>query len=210
MMRAAFAVWNERIAPVFDVARQVRIVEAESGSVIREQNEKLPNEATEARAARLAGQGVEVLVCGAISRPLERLISAHGIRVIPFVAGDLAEVVRAWLQGALERDAFAMPGCCGGAGRRRFQGPSLPEETMMNGRGRGGGGRGGGMGGGGGRRGGTGMGRGGGRGRMGGPQAGGLGGTCVCPQCGYQEPHQQGQPCAQKQCPQCGSNLMRQ
>ncbi|MFO7618113.1 MAG: hypothetical protein R6W91_00370 [Thermoplasmata archaeon] len=33
-----------------------------------------------------------------------------------------------------------------------------------------------------------GMGRGGGTGQ-------GLGGTCVCPQCGYSQPHQRGVPC---------------
>jgi hypothetical protein len=30
-MKAAFAVWNHRIAPVFDFARQILLVEVESG-----------------------------------------------------------------------------------------------------------------------------------------------------------------------------------
>ena len=40
-MKAAFAVWNNRIAPVFDVAREIRLVETESGRIVRERDEKL-------------------------------------------------------------------------------------------------------------------------------------------------------------------------
>jgi hypothetical protein len=59
---------------------------------------------------------------------------------------------------------------------------------------------------------GRGRGRGAGGGQGGGRRRGGLGpdGTCVCPQCGKTQPHRAGVPCAQEQCPQCGSAMMRQ
>jgi len=57
---------------------------------------------------------------------------------------------------------------------------------------------------------GSGVGRGQGPGRMGGPQAAGPGGDCVCPNCGYREPHQRGVPCYQKKCPQCGTRMVRE
>lgn len=49
-----------------------------------------------------------------------------------------------------------------------------------------------------------------GRGQSGSGQGRGGGGvsTCVCPNCGYQEPHQRGVPCVEKTCPECGSNLV--
>ena len=37
----------------------------------------------------------------------------------------------------------------------------------------------------------------------------GNGGACICPQCGTQIPHRQGQPCYQTTCPQCGSTMSR-
>jgi hypothetical protein len=117
------------------------------------------------------------------------------------VAGDLSEIIQAWLRGGLEGGDFAMPGCCGhGRGRRwRINGINQ-EEYFMNGIGRGGMGSGGGQG----------QGRGGpGRGRMGGPFAGGAGGTCLCPKCGHREPHKIGVPCLQKQCPRCGTAMTR-
>jgi hypothetical protein len=57
---------------------------------------------------------------------------------------------------------------------------------------------------------GMGLGRGQGAGRMGGARAAGIGGFCVCAKCGYREPHERGVPCTQKQCPQCGSTLIRE
>lgn len=34
-------------------------------------------------------------------------------------------------------------------------------------------------------------------------------GKCVCPECGYEENHQRGNPCYQKNCPECGAGLVR-
>jgi hypothetical protein len=54
-----------------------------------------------------------------------------------------------------------------------------------------------------------GRGRGGrGREKMGGFAAG-LGGSCVCPSCGYSTPHVIGTPCYQQTCPKCGSRMTR-
>lgn len=54
-----------------------------------------------------------------------------------------------------------------------------------------------------------GSGRGGG-GRMGGPRAAGPGGNCVCPSCGRRFPHERGVPCYQRECPNCGTRLVRE
>jgi uncharacterized protein len=49
----------------------------------------------------------------------------------------------------------------------------------------------------------------GGKGRMGGPLAGGPGGVCKCSECGHEQPHIRGQPCAQVKCPKCKSPMTR-
>ena len=132
-MKAAFAVWNNRIAPVLDVARVVHLVEAESRRILIETDESLPGDPDPEKALRLTELGVDVLVCGAISRPMLAAIAAHGIQVIPFVAGDLREVIQAWLSGALEKEVFAMPGCRGRGRGRGFLGPNdlISEEYPM-------------------------------------------------------------------------------
>jgi predicted Fe-Mo cluster-binding NifX family protein len=117
-MRIAFATWNDRIAPLFDVTRRVHVVETDGPLVVRESEEALDDETAAGRAARLAALGVDALVCGAISRFQEALLQAYGVAVVPFVTGDLREVVVAWRARRLGGDAFAMPGC----GRERGHG----------------------------------------------------------------------------------------
>jgi len=56
---------------------------------------------------------------------------------------------------------------------------------------------------------GRGMGRGFGAGRMGGPKVAGPGGICKCPKCGYEESQVRGQPCMNKKCPRCGTQMIR-
>ena len=120
-MKTAFAFWENRIAPVFDTARQVYIVEAELRRIVREGQESLAVDLPVQKALRLAELGVGTLICGAISRTLQEMVNGCGIRVVPFVAGDLREVIHAWFSGGFDRGAFIMPGCFGER-RRRFRG----------------------------------------------------------------------------------------
>jgi predicted Fe-Mo cluster-binding NifX family protein len=205
-VKAAFTAWGNRIAPVFDVSRQLHLVEVEAGRIVRETEVELKDEMPVQRVLRLAELGIDTLVCGAISRAVLAMVAANGIRVIPFVAGDIDKVMQAWLSDQLESDLYVMPGCRRrGLRQQGGGGPSL-EGYAMNGRGEGGRGS----------RGGQGQGRGGRgrggrrRGRMGGPSAGGPSGSCVCPQCGHREPHVRGTPCTERQCPKCGVAMTRQ
>lgn len=110
VMKAAFSTWNNRIAPVFDVSRMAYIVEAESGDIVDERLEAFQNELPARKILRLVEWRVGTLVCGAISRPMQLILTAQGIRVIPFVAGELHEVIDAWVSGRVETAGFAMPG----------------------------------------------------------------------------------------------------
>lgn len=201
-MKTAFPFWDNRIAPVFDTARELYIVEVEFGRIVREGQEPLAGELPVQKALRLAELEVGTLICGAISRPLQEMIAGCGIRVIPFVAGGVREVVRAWFSGEFDQGAYAMPGCFGGR-RRRFGGiRSIDQEgNIMNGMRQGGRGMGGGQG----------RGQGGRRAVRGdGPLAAGPNGYCACPQCGEKEPHQLGVPCFERKCQKCGAAMVRQ
>jgi predicted Fe-Mo cluster-binding NifX family protein len=122
MTIGAFATWRDRIAPVFDVATEVCIVEVLDGQVVSQCRVALDKEAMLPKVLALQDLKVETLVCGAISRPLQEMVSSFGVQVFPFVAGTLSEVITAWLGNRLEQDYFSMPGCRGPGRRRRQRG----------------------------------------------------------------------------------------
>jgi len=122
MTKAAFACWEDRIAPVFDTAHDFCIVEMRSGKIMRESRLSLEDNQPLRTALRMAELQLDVLVCGAISGDIKALVAAYGIRVVPFVSGELSTVIEAWLKGNLENDAFAMPGCRLQGRRRRRRG----------------------------------------------------------------------------------------
>lgn len=131
-MKVAFAYWEDRIASVFDTARQIHLLEADSGNAISQTQETMQVDLPLERVSRLVELGIDTLVCGAISRSLQALIVGHGIVVIPFVAGDLNEVIQAWLGGNLVNDKFIMPGCYG-RGLRRYGNCQLMEPGQGRG-----------------------------------------------------------------------------
>ena len=124
-MKVAIAVWKGRLAPVFDVARQLLLLEVRNNGIFSREYVELRGNP----AGRLRELGVEVLICGAISQPVAWLAASGGIKIISFIAGGVEEVIAAYLAGTLPSAAFAMPGCCmrrrcrrgralGGRGRR--------------------------------------------------------------------------------------------
>lgn len=195
-VKTAFSSWNQRIAPVFDVARQLVLVETESGRILSETEETFPADEMGAKVRILAGLRVNTLVCGAISRFLHGFVASYGITVVPFVAGDLREVIQAWIEDRLNDD-FAMPGCCARNRRRiaRMNGPGQ-NSSFTAGHGYDG----------------TGPipdpGHVGSGGRMEKPVLE-ADGSCMCSQCGHREMNHAGIPCLHLRCPRCGSMMIR-
>ena len=169
MVKAAFAVWKSRIAPVFDVAQELRVIEEDAGRIVKEEVVYLPKDLSAGKIIAIADRRIEALICGAVSRPLHELILAKGIQVFPFVAGEFSEIVQAWLSNKLD-ERYAMPGCASRNRRRRGCRAGKTKDRA----------------------------------------AAGLSWNCVCPSCGYQEPHTQRIPCRRRACPNCGGLLLRE
>ena len=118
-MRVAIPHWQGRVSPVFDVAGNVLLVDVADGKEQARQNIAVEMDQPQARASLLTGHGATVLICGAISWPLEMALAGAGIEVIPQTCGDVEQVLAAFINGQLQQDAFLMPGCCGR--RRQFR-----------------------------------------------------------------------------------------
>jgi len=119
-MRVAIAIWQGRISPVFDVARQLVLVDVEHGVQVNRAQKLLTETSPAARVECLADWGVDVLICGAVSWPLEAMLTNAGIRVMAYICGQADQILEAFVSGQLNVQDSLMPGCRGR--RRRFRG----------------------------------------------------------------------------------------
>jgi predicted Fe-Mo cluster-binding NifX family protein len=109
-MRIAIPDWKGRVSPVFDSARYLRLVDAPGGAEpFRKRGLVRCNRCD--RARQLSELGVGCLVCGAISRSLQAVIEAKGIRVVPHACGPVMEVLEAFIDRAALHPRLLMPGC---------------------------------------------------------------------------------------------------
>lgn len=118
IMKVAAPIWNHRISPVFDTARYLLVVEYENGCEKQRFQSDLNDCDFFHRIHRLESSNVDVLLCGAISQPLESAIHARGIEVIAHLCGDIDEILTAFSNGRIAQPQYQMPGCCG---RRRYR-----------------------------------------------------------------------------------------
>jgi predicted Fe-Mo cluster-binding NifX family protein len=133
-MKIALTTWEGWISPVFDVARQLLVVEIDDGKIAGRKEEQLPGDETAAQIDRLVQLDVQVLICGAISQPMVDMADAQGIVVFPFVSGKVDEIITAWLENRLNRRGFRMPGYCGQFyGGRRFAGAGMGRALWCRG-----------------------------------------------------------------------------
>ena len=119
-MKVAIPTWTGRVSPVFDVARRLLLVTLEGDREVSREETVIEDTQLMARVKRVTQLGVDVLICGAISMPLEAMLASAGVRVIPHTCGTVEDIVQAFASGQLTEDTFLMPGCCGR--RRRFRG----------------------------------------------------------------------------------------
>ena len=128
-MRIALSIWKDCISTVFDAADQLLVVDKNGDGEIKRTPMRLNATDVASRAIQLKEMGVDVLICGAIARPLEAVIVEAGITVHPFVRGPVQEIIAAYGNGQLHKAAFMLPGCQRrgmGANRGRRPGRGCP------------------------------------------------------------------------------------
>ena len=118
-MRVGVPTWEDRVSPVLDTAERVVVVDTEAGAAsTRVVN--LGGLSPRQRVVAMREAGIDVLICGGITRRLLEALTVGGMTVVPWVSGPVEEVIDAFGRGGLEDGRFSMPGC--GRGRRRGRG----------------------------------------------------------------------------------------
>lgn len=124
-MKVAMPIWQGRISPVLDAAGRLLVIEYDGSHEITRNEESIAGQYTPQLASRLTDLEVDVLICGAISQPLFSLVTARNIKVIPWVTGQIEEILDAYQTNRLQTQRFMMPGCGGcrrGRGRTHGEG----------------------------------------------------------------------------------------
>jgi predicted Fe-Mo cluster-binding NifX family protein len=119
-MKVAVTVWEDSVSTVCDFCSRLLIFEIEANEAKNPLPLTFETQVWPARVNRIRDLGVGVLLCGAVSRPLERLLATAGVEVIGWLCGPVEEIIRAYLDGGLSDTRFALPGfgqCNGRRGR---------------------------------------------------------------------------------------------
>ena len=122
-MRLALSVFNDCISTVFDAADQFLIVEMDGTGDFKRTSGKFPTNDPAGRAFQLKSRSIDVLICGAISRPMQSAIISQGIKIHPFIRGKVNEIVEAYQNNQLDGSTFLLPGC-----RRRLKGDGTGQQ----------------------------------------------------------------------------------
>lgn len=110
-MRIAIPIWENKISPVLDTASRLMIVEEVNGIESSRFEIYMDEVDLSRRCLRIQGLGIEILICGAISKPFLRMLRGYGITIIPEITGEAEDVLMAYFQGNLQGSNFLMPGC---------------------------------------------------------------------------------------------------
>ena len=109
-MKIAIATWENRISPVFDTARNLLIVDVEDKQEIKRKEQVLVPQPMRERVHWMKKLGIDCLICGAITRPLYEALRSNGLLIIPYVCGDVDEILKSYLAGQDIENQFTMPG----------------------------------------------------------------------------------------------------
>ena len=110
-MKVVIPSWHGRVSPVFDVACNFLVVDIENGREVKRASKMLGCKDLLTRIKYVSQLGTDVLICGAISWPLEITLHAAGVQVIAYICGPVDDVLKAFLDDTLRNNAFLMPGC---------------------------------------------------------------------------------------------------
>lgn len=110
-MRIAIPTWDDKISPVLDTASKLLVVEVKDKKEASRFEIYLDEQELSRRCVRIRGMEVDILICGAVSRPFSRMLMASGIDIIQDISGNPEDVLNAYLHGNLLYAGFLMPGC---------------------------------------------------------------------------------------------------
>jgi predicted Fe-Mo cluster-binding NifX family protein len=109
-MKVAIPVFRTRISPVFDTCTRILLIDLEQQREIERREIYLDEFSLSERVTILQNSHVETVICGGISDVFYNMLKGAKINSIVGRAGEVDQIVYAFLRKQLDEPRFYMPG----------------------------------------------------------------------------------------------------
>lgn len=110
MERVAIPVFESRVSPVLDSCHRMMIVDIKDGREIQRREISLENMSRDQRLDLLTRWGIQKVICAGISEVMCRFLTGINIALASGVAGDIEQIINAYICNRLNDSCFVMPG----------------------------------------------------------------------------------------------------
>lgn len=115
VMKIAIPVFENRISPRFDFAPGFGLYDIAGESITASREISCEGWSDIERASKLKVFGVDTVICGGLPGYLQRILTNSGIKVIPWIAGNVSDALSLFIRGQLNSGMVICPG----KGKRR-------------------------------------------------------------------------------------------
>ena len=97
-MKIAIPIWEDKVSPVLDTASRLLIVEIGDQQETSRFEAILDEQDLSRRSLRIQRLDIDILICGAVSRPFLRILGGR-VNIVSGISGHPEDVLEAHLHG---------------------------------------------------------------------------------------------------------------
>jgi len=110
MTRIAIPIFQNRVSPVLDTCQHLLLLDVDRGKEMSRQTVFLGEIPLTERFDMMTNLGVVTVICGGVSETFANMLSGSNVHLRNGVAGNVDEVIRAYLEDRIDKPRFYMPG----------------------------------------------------------------------------------------------------
>jgi len=110
MKKVAIPIFQNRVSPVLDSCRHMLVIDIEQGAEVHRETVYLDEMSLTERCGIFAKLDIVIVICGGVSEIFANMLMGAHIRLVNGIAGDMDDVITAFLGEYLDKPQFYMPG----------------------------------------------------------------------------------------------------
>ena len=97
----AIPIFGNRVSSRLDCSENILLVAVDDGKIVQRREMRWTKAGISERIHQLIDEGVCILICGGLTNTCAQLLRESSIEVIPWVRGEVEDVILRFLQGTL-------------------------------------------------------------------------------------------------------------